>query len=49
MARRKANQETVPQYTSFPCYTNRRVEKKVEKKVEEKSPETKTETKTETK
>lgn len=44
MARRKANQETVPEYTSFPCYTNRRAEK-VEKKVEKKSPKTKTETK----
>lgn len=42
MARRKANQETVPQYTSFPCYTNRRAEPK---KVEKKSSKTKTKTK----
>ncbi len=33
MGRRKANQETVPEYTSFPCYTDRRAKttKKVKK------------------
>jgi hypothetical protein len=43
MARRKANQETVPQYTSFPCYTDRRSDVK---KVKKESSETETNSET---
>jgi len=43
MGRRKANQETVPEYTSFPCYTGRRAEPK--KRVAKKKKETASKTK----
>jgi len=41
MARKRPNQETVPQYTSFPCYTDRRAVKKVTKKEDVKKDEVK--------